>query len=111
VLACYRRLIWLRKSSPALQIGDFAWEVRARSGVLAYWRTAPDERVLVAINTRATPTSVALTDDASWQVLFTTFPIGAGPIGPGALRLRPYEALILRQGPANGGVAATPSMK
>jgi len=52
----------------------------------------------VVINTRATPTSVALTDDASWQILFTTFPTGAGPIGPGALPLRPYEAVILRLG-------------
>jgi alpha-glucosidase len=101
VLACYRQLTWLRKSSAALQFGDFAWEVRARSGVLAYWRTAPEDRVLVAINTRPTPASVALPDDASWQILLTTSPAGAGPIGPGALRLRPYEALILRQGSAD----------
>jgi hypothetical protein len=109
VLACYRRLIWLRKSSPALQIGDFAWEVRARSGVLAYWRTASDQRLLVAINTRSTPASFALPDDASRQVLFTTSPAGAGPIGPGALRLRPYEAVILRHDP--GGAASTRSVQ
>jgi glycosidase len=97
VLAFYRRLIWLRKSSPALQTGDFAWEVRARSGVLAYWRTAHDERVLVAINTRASTASITLPDDASWLVLCTTALAPTGPVGPGALRLRPHEALILRR--------------
>jgi alpha-glucosidase len=109
VLALYRRLIWLRKSSPALQTGDFAWEVRGRLGVLAYWRRTADEHALVVINTRATPASVTLPDRASWEVLVTTSLAGAGAIGPGALRLRPHEALILRQGPANDGVAATPS--
>jgi len=100
ILACYRQLTWLRRSSTALQIGDFAWEVRARSGVLAYWRTAPAERVLVAINTRSTPAWFTLTDGGDWQVLLSTSPAGVGPIQPGALRLRPYEAIILRQDPA-----------
>lgn len=111
VLALYRRLIWLRKSSPALQTGDFAWEVRAQFGVLAYWRIAPDERVLVALNTRSKQTSVALPDDAGWQTLLTTFPGGFGPIERGTLPLRPYEAVVLRPGPADRAVASTPSMQ
>jgi len=108
VLTLYRRLIWLRKSLPALQTGQFAWEVRARSGVLAYWRTSPDERLLVAINTRSTPASVTLPDDDGWRVLLTTSPAGIGPIQPGRIPLRAYEAVILRPDPA--GVASTPSM-
>ncbi|MEX0629515.1 MAG: alpha-glucosidase [Chloroflexota bacterium] len=96
VLALYRRLIWLRKASPALQAGQFAWEVRARSGVLAYWRRTPDERVLVAINTRSTPASVALPDAGNWQVLLSTSPAPTGPITAAALPLGPYQAAILR---------------
>jgi alpha-glucosidase len=101
VLACYRQLTWLRKSSPALQIGDFAWEVRARSGVLAFWRTAPEDRVLVAINTRPTPGSINLPDDGEWQVLLSTSPDGVRPIQPGRIPLRAYEAVILRPNPAD----------
>ena len=101
VLAFYRRLIWLRKSSPALQTGQFAWEVRARSGVLAYWRTAPDDRVLVAINTRPTPAAVTLPDAGEWQLLLSTSPDGVGPIQPGRVPLRAYEAVILRPNPVD----------
>jgi glycosidase len=101
VLACYRQLTWLRKSSPALQIGDFAWEVRARSGVLAFWRTAPEDRVLVAINTRPTPGSINLPDDGEWQVLLSTSPDGVRLIQPGRISLRAYEAVILRPNPAD----------
>jgi len=99
VLACYRQLIWLRKASPALQTGEFAWEVRARSGVLAYWRQVPGERVLVAINTRDTRASVALPDTVDWQGLLTTSPAGFEQIPTTALPLRPYEAVILRETP------------
>jgi alpha-glucosidase len=101
VLACYRRLIWLRKSSPALQVGDFAWEVRGRLGVLAYWRTAPDDRLLVAINTRSTPAAVFVSEDGGWQVVFSTSPARAGHTGSGTVALDAYEAVILRPNPAD----------
>jgi alpha-glucosidase len=100
VLACYRRLIWLRKSSPALQTGEFAWEVRGRLGVLAYWRTAPDEHLLVAINTRSTPAAVAV-PEGSWEVAFSTSPARAGQTGSGTVALDAYEAVILRPIPAD----------
>ncbi|MGH2393045.1 MAG: alpha-amylase family glycosyl hydrolase, partial [Candidatus Limnocylindria bacterium] len=106
VLALYRRLIWLRKASPALQAGEFGWEVRARSGVLAYWRRTSDERVLVAINTRSAPASIALPDVGNWQVLLSTSPAPTEPITAAALPLGPYQAAILRQGPAARPAAA-----
>ncbi len=76
VLAFYRRLLWLRRSSPALQSGDFGWEVRARDGILAYWRTTPSERVLVAINIRSTTTALPLPDGPGWRVELSTHSAG-----------------------------------
>ena len=43
VLSTYRRLLALRRTLPALQVGSFRWVVRARESVLAYRRDAAGE--------------------------------------------------------------------
>jgi alpha-glucosidase len=104
VLSLYRRLIWLRRASPALRSGSFEWESRAR-GVLAYWRTAPEERVLVMINTRSWTATVPLRSGTGWEALASTYGPWAGTVAPGPIRLRAYEAVILRE--ARADVAAS----
>ncbi len=97
VLSFYRRLLRLRRSVLALQAGEFTWEVRARAGVLAWWRTTAGERVLVVINTRPATREVALPATPGWEVLLSTH-AGAAPSPGGApMSLRPHEALILRE--------------
>jgi alpha-glucosidase len=97
VLSFYRRLVWLRRSVPALRDGDFAWEVRARAGVLAWWRTTSDERVLVVINTRPAPRQVSLPSALGWEVLLSTHAAGAAAPEGTPLAMRPHEALVLRE--------------
>jgi alpha-glucosidase len=99
VLSFYRRLLWLRRSVPALQDGDFAWEVRARSGVLAWWRTKADARVLVVINTRPAARTVSLPAAQRWEVLLSTHASAPSPPNGASMPLRPHEALILRETP------------
>jgi alpha-glucosidase len=53
-LTLYRRLLTLRRTHAALSVG--AYEPLAATGnVLAYWRRAPEERVLIALNLGAVP--------------------------------------------------------
>ncbi len=96
VLSFYRRLLWVRRAHPALQIGAFDWEVRARHGVLAWWRTTADERVLVVINTRPAARTVTLPGAPGWEVLLGTHMVVAPGTG-GDMPLRAHEALILRE--------------
>jgi len=100
VLSFYRRLIALRRATPALQVGEFGWVARARGGVLAYRRSVPGETVVVAINTRRTETDVSLgvpPSGAGWiPVLSSLAARGGSPVGSGPLRLGPLEAVLLR---------------
>jgi alpha-glucosidase len=96
VLATYRRLIWLRRAEPALQVGGFEWVVRARDGVLAYRRTTPTQRILVAINLRPTRRAVDLHVGTARVLLSTATGSPTGPTN-GRLELRPDEAVILRE--------------
>jgi alpha-glucosidase len=50
LLSLYRRLIWFRRSSPALTEGAYAALDGMPEGVYAYTRTAGDERLLVLLN-------------------------------------------------------------
>jgi alpha-glucosidase len=98
VLSFYRRLLWLRRARPALQAGDFGWEARARGGVLAWWRSTADERVLVVINTRSRLATLALPAAPGWEVLLSTHAGDAPEAVPATpISLRPYEAVILRE--------------
>src|SRR5207249_7095226 len=49
LFSLYRRLNWLRKSSPALRRGSYR-TVAAPRGVFAYAREAEGEQILVALN-------------------------------------------------------------
>jgi alpha-glucosidase len=49
LLSFYRRLLALRRSSPALRLGSYR-TIAAPRGVFAYERAADDERMIVALN-------------------------------------------------------------
>jgi len=94
ILGLYRDLLALRRSSPALSLGDYV-EVRATGGVLAYERRAGAERVLVALNLTSAPRDLELPPGVGWRVLVPA----AGDVGPtdrGGLRLGPDEGVLLQ---------------
>jgi alpha-glucosidase len=95
VLATYRRMVWLRRKSPALQVGGFEWVVRSIGGLLVYRRRTAEESMVVAINTRPRPRSVPLPPGVSWKPLLTTSGAGSRPQEPGPLQLGPNEAVVL----------------
>jgi len=59
MLQLYRRLLALRRASPALALGEQRW-LDAPAGVLAWERRRGDDRAIVAMNFRSEPERVAL---------------------------------------------------
>ncbi|MGW0804688.1 alpha-amylase family glycosyl hydrolase [Nonomuraea sp. NPDC002799] len=102
LLSLYRRLISLRRASPALRRGGYR-SLETGEDVFAYLRTAPEERLLVALNFTPRPVSVVLPElPATGRVEAAT---GARETGSAAdlrpLSLGPDEGVIIRiEGPA-----------
>jgi alpha-glucosidase len=89
----YRRLIWLRRGSPALRAGSYR-TLRAPRGVFAYVREAEGERFIVALNFLDRPSRVAVTENA--DVVLSTSDGRAGDRLRKAIELGPNEGLIAR---------------
>jgi glycosidase len=97
VLATYRRLLWLRRRHPALQVGSYRRLPMVSPAVFAYERTTPDETVVVAVNFAATPTTLRLRTGRRWAVIFDTDGDERGELsGDDRLTLSGYEAVILQ---------------
>jgi alpha-glucosidase len=78
ILALYRRLLALRRSTAALRTGAFAW-LAAPDGVLAYERAEGAEVVWVAVNPTAEEQAVELPGPAT--VIVASDDAGAGASG------------------------------
>ena len=99
VLSAYRRLIWLRRAHPALQVGEYRRIVSTSSDVLAYVRSTSEETLLVAVNFGRGPGGVRLGQHpgaGGWSPIFGTHAPVPDPHPDGSrLDLRPFEAVIL----------------
>jgi alpha-glucosidase len=62
LLSLYRRLIWFRRSSDALRFGDYTPLDGMPESVLAYTRTAGEERLLALLNFSNDSVNVTLPD-------------------------------------------------
>ena len=102
LLNCYRELIRLRRSRPALRLGEQHFVERVPRGCLAWLREHEGDTVLVILNFRPGARSLGeLLDDplvgrfSRCRVLFSS---RGRPPGPADLRcawLLPHEALVL----------------
>ncbi len=87
LLALYRRLLALRRASPALQAGSYA-SVGMSDTVFAYERRAGDDRAVVALNLSDQPARVDLPDGTAWTLAATS---GSEPDDA---RLAPWTAAV-----------------
>jgi alpha-glucosidase len=71
MLNLYRRLLALRRSSRALQVGDYI-PVSDHDGLLVYERRTGEERVLVALNMTGEPRSLWPPDGTLWRLEVST---------------------------------------
>jgi alpha-glucosidase len=99
VLSAYRRLLWLRRQHPALQVGAYReLEPRPRH-VYAFERATPEETMAVAVNFSTRPTKVRLKTGRSWSVAFDTHELPQDDLAGGdLLTLAPRQAIILLAG-------------
>lgn len=96
LLNFYRRLIGLRRSSPALSHG--AYQSVATSGdLLAYIRVGAGERILVALNLGAEPVTFELKDGAlNGQLLLSSHAGSSDERVAGMIDLRGHEGVVIR---------------
>ncbi len=94
MLAFYRRLLAVRRSSPALRLGEYESVLEDGASCLAFLRRVPDQLCLVVLNYTAQTQSLA--PDLPYrvtEVMFST-PARSGPIDLVALTVAPYGILI-----------------
>jgi len=98
MLSLYRRLIWYRKSSPALLLGSYRPLASASEGVFAYLREAGPERLLVALNFTSQPIELDARGVAESGHLELSTDSGrrAREVGTSPVPLGPNEGVIVR---------------
>jgi alpha-glucosidase len=89
----YRRLIQLRRGSPALRAGSYR-TFPAPRGIFAYVREAAGERVLVALNFLDRASRVAAPGNA--DVMLSTSEERAPEMRRSSFELRPNEGVAAR---------------
>lgn len=95
MLDLHRRLIALRRSSPALSLGD-CQPISAEDGVLIYERRAPGQRFVVALNMTHEPRIVGLPADAHWQAVISTRSPDPASLAGGQATLAADEGVVLK---------------
>jgi len=94
LFSLYRRLNWLRKSSPALRRGS-SRTIPAPAGVFAYAREADGEGMLVALNFTKSPQLVSLGSGDAKVALSTDHSRDAEPLALERVELRPDEGIVV----------------
>ena len=96
LLSFYRRLIWMRRGSPALRAGTYR-TLPAPRGVFAYLREANDEHLAIAINFTDREARVRLGTGAA-PILLSTQHGRDGELDLAAVALAPNEGIVARIG-------------
>jgi alpha-glucosidase len=91
----YGQLLELRRSLPALAIGDYG-PITAAGDLLAYMRHLHDQRCLIALNFGAAPCTLSFDSNMpSGRVLLSTHMDRAGDLCGGQVSLRANEGVIV----------------
>jgi alpha-glucosidase len=94
----YRRMLQLRKDTPALRQGMFIPLTYEPTSVFAYLRKTADQTVLVALNFSRRKLPLILGSELSgskWELLFSTHRTSMEGLKDHRLELGPYEVVIV----------------
>jgi alpha-glucosidase len=95
MLTLYRRLLALRRTTPALAIGTYI-SLAAQGDILAYSRTAAEQTYCIVLNLGGQPQHFDLGQVAgTHQVVLSTYLDRAGEVIQDVLPLRRDEGVIL----------------
>lgn len=94
LLNLYRKLLWMRRLSPALYVGAYQ-PLEAAPDCFVYLRIAGPERRLVALNFSAEPRRLGLPLQGRGMILLSTHLDREGAASLPELALRPQEGVIV----------------
>jgi alpha-glucosidase len=95
ILSLYRRLIELRRSEPALSVGDYA-ALPSGEDLMAYMRKAGERRLLIVLNFGTAPRRFNLSElQAGASLLLSTYLDRTQEKLDEELRLRGDEGVII----------------
>ncbi len=94
-LSLYRRLLWIRRRSPALYGGAYRPLETKTEDVFAYLRESGDNQKLVALNFSGHPLTVQLPLQGHGEIQLSTHLDRAETVQFPAISLRPYEGLLI----------------
>jgi alpha-glucosidase len=97
MLSLYQRLIDVRRTEPALAIGDYE-PIEAGGPVLAYRRRHEGRELLITLNLSSSPADLPPLGTYG-RILLSTHLEGVSAAPPGALRLRADEGVIIERAP------------
>jgi alpha-glucosidase len=95
MLSLYQRLIDLRRSEPALEIGAYRG-IEAQGDLLCYIRETPDRRFLIALNLGGNPDSFDLDGAMHGTVVAATRYEREGALIKGRVELAGNEGIVVR---------------
>ena len=94
MLNLYRRLLWYRRSSPALQWGGYR-SLDVDDDCFVYLRQAGDERRLIVLNFVGQARQVSIPGEESGRVAISTYLDRGKSVSLSGLQLRPFEGVVL----------------
>ncbi|GAB4580869.1 MAG: alpha-amylase family glycosyl hydrolase [Anaerolineales bacterium] len=95
ILTLYRKLLALRKATPALNVGSYTTVNTSAENCFVYRRTDGPEHYLIALNFSGDPQLLALSAAKGTYILSTHLD-RTGEVDLKALSLRPHEGVIVR---------------
>lgn len=98
ILNLYRRLMWYRQATPALQGGTYRAVDVGHEGCFVYWREHSSGRRLIALNFTDNVVDLSLSGDEKGTVAISTHLDRVENIALSKLWLRPNEGLIVEVG-------------
>jgi alpha-glucosidase len=96
ILTLYRRLLSLRSSSPALQIGSYTAVSSLLEQCFIYQRATQDERILITLNFSGENQVIRQVVSGRATLLLSTHLDRMGAIEISELTLRPHEGLVIQ---------------
>jgi len=102
LLSLYRRLLQLRRSSPALHSGSYRSAAGAPEGTYVYYRSSGEQEFLVALNFGAGELLLQLPESRPGRVLLSTELDREELVQLTRCRLRGHEGIIVQLNPEAG---------
>ncbi|HEV7872887.1 MAG TPA: DUF3459 domain-containing protein, partial [Enterovirga sp.] len=94
MLTLYRRLIALRRSTPALSVGDYTI-IRSQGAAFGFRRNYQDQEIVVLLNLGQQPQTWTMADARSGQILLSTSLDREGETAGPEIRLAADEGVVL----------------